>query len=172
MRGGSITLRELERYIGSREGLRKDLQKDFRNNRMLAEGDLETGIHFHLRDFLKADKRWQIYARAHSKGLGRYPDLTLVQDFKRRIVLELKWSVPRISKKDRRVLSSFLEAPHARRAYFVTTAGKESDYRKLGAKKTELEKYRLKEIVVALGLRGSRLRERKAKRESIREALM
>jgi hypothetical protein len=171
MRGGKITLQEVEGYVGSGRGLRKDLQDDFRDNRMLAEADLEACIYRHLREFLNSDKSWRIFVRAFAKDLGRYPDLTILDGNKRRVAIELKWRRDRISKKDRGVLNKFLDTPHARKAYFITTVRNKSDYRKLGAEKTQREKYRLKEIAVALNLRGSPLRSWEAKRRSIRAAL-
>jgi len=171
MNARKITLEQVERYIGSGRGIRKDLQEDFQRNHMLAESDLEACIYRHLRNFLEPDKAWRVFVGAYVKTLHRYPDLILLDGHKRRVAIELKWRRPGISEKDRRVLNQFLNTPHARKAYFITTAKNRSDYRKLGARKTQQEKYRLKEIVIALNLRGSRLRNYEAERRSIRGAV-
>jgi hypothetical protein len=160
MSGKKITLRAVEKYIGSGRGLRKDLQEDFRSNCMLAEADLQAYTFRHLRNFLKPEKTWRIFANAFAKTLRRFPDPTVLDGDKRRIAIELKWRRDSISGKDRRVLNQFLDTPHARKAYFITTVKNKSDYQKLGSKKRSREKYRLKEIAVPLALLGSRLTDR------------
>jgi hypothetical protein len=171
MAGRRITLQDVERYIGGKRGLRKDLQSDYQDHRFIREADLEVCTYYHLRECLQADKRWKIFARAYRKGLGRFPDFTVLEGLKCRIVIELKWRKENLEKKDRKVLNKFLGRPHRRKAYFITTVMNKSDYEKLGSKKRQLEKYRLKELPVALGLDDNRLDDWKRERKTIKAAL-
>jgi len=166
-----ITLQKVEGYIGGRENLRKSLQEDFVGHWMIREADLEACTYRHLRRFLEPDKRWRIFARAYSKRLGRYPDLTILEGRKPRLAIELKWRRKRISRKDRCALNDFLKLPHAKKAYFITTVITKHDYRKLGSDKTKSEKIRLKEIPLILDLPQMRLAKWEQVRSSYRQAL-
>ena len=144
-----VTLSEVERYICTQ--MRAALQKDLLTHRMIREGDLECCAYHHLRGFLKGDGRWRVFARKYSGAIGRYPDLTIVMDLKPRIAVELKWRRKKISCKDRGTLRACLtRMPHVRKVYFITTALEKGDFRKLGWRKRADEKYKLRELVVAL----------------------
>jgi hypothetical protein len=166
-----ITLQEVQRFVKNKENLRAKLVQDYLDHMMLREADLQACVYFHLRGFLKSDKRWRVLLNAYHKGLGRYPDLTIMEQQKHRLAIELKWRSKRISGKDRGTLSAFLEAPHARKAYFLTMVKNKSGFGKLGGQKTDTEKNRLMEIAVNLDLPHARSEEFKAERKSIKEAL-
>lgn len=173
MESGQITLREVETLVGGKErnGLRNTLQRDYRHHRFNREADLEVCTCHHLRKFLNRDKSWRVFARAYSKGLGWYPDISILDGYKRRLAIELKWTGRKISSKDRKTLNKFLETQHARKAYFIRLAKRKSDYRKLGPDKNESEKRKLKEIVISLDLSPSQLERWERERERIKEAL-
>jgi hypothetical protein len=165
-----MTLQEVERFIGDRKGLRKYVREDFRHHRINREADLEACVLYHLRNFLRPDKNWQIFARAYAKKLGRFPDITILHGKVRRLAIELKRNKKEIPKKDRDTLNRFLGTQHARKAYFITTVRNKLDYRKLDSK-TELERNRLKEIPIGLDLAPAPLKRFEGERESIKEAL-
>jgi hypothetical protein len=171
MGNGRISLREVEGYIRNKKNLRKALQKDYRENRILSEADMEACICHHLRIFLKADRRWRVFARAYRKRFRSYPDITVLEARKPRLAVEVKKGRKGISGKDRRTLNKFLRSDHAGKAYFISTVRNKRDYKKLGADKTEDEKNRLMEIPVSLDLHGTRLADFEKERQLIRRAL-
>jgi hypothetical protein len=171
MENERITLREVEDYIRNKKNLRKALQNEYRDNRILNEADMEACIYYHLRIFLRSDRRWRVFARAYRKRFRSYPDITVLEARKPRLAIELKKGRKGISGKDRRTLNKFLRSDHARKAYFISTIRNKLDYKKLGADKTEDEKNRLMEIPVPLDLDGARLEKFEDERRSIRLAL-
>lgn len=166
-----ITPQEVQAFIRRKENLRAKLRRDYLEQRMIHEGDLQACTYMHLRRFLKSDKRWRVFANAYFEGHARYPDLTIMEGQKRRLAIELKKRSKKIPGKDRQTLNAFLGTQHFRKAYFITTAKNKSDYQKLGAKKTETEKNRLIEIVVNLDLSRAKSEGFKAERKSIKESL-
>jgi hypothetical protein len=171
MKKRRISLEDLERFVRRKEELRAKLQQDYLNQRMFGEADLQACTYMHLRSFLKSDKRWRVFANAYFKGRARYPDLTIIEQQKRRLAIELKWRRKKISEHDRQTLRALLNTRHFRKAYFITTVKNKSDYQKLGPKKTETEKNRLIEIVVNLDLPRIKSEAFKAERNSIKESL-
>jgi hypothetical protein len=171
MENGRISLREVQGYIRNKKNLRKALQNDYRENRILNEADMEACLCHHLRIFLQPDRRWRVFVRAYRKSFRSYPDLTVFEALKPRLAIELKKGRKRISGKDRRTLNKFLVSDHARKTYFISTVRYKRDYEKLGADKTEVEKNRLMEIPVSLDLHGTHLAEFEKERQLIRRAL-
>ncbi len=178
-----IRYQTVKRYIGGKQGksLRKELQRDYRKHRFSREADVEVCTCYHLRKFLKPDDRWHVFAEAFRGKIGGFPDITVVKlrGHRRRIVMELKWwakkGIPEISGKDRRTLDKFIKKRDGNRdaqmAYFVRVLKPGQEYKKLGSRKEDFEKYRLKELPILLGLQGAPLKRWKRDRERIRQEL-
>lgn len=103
------------------------------------------------------------------KGLRRFPDMVILDEKFPRIVIELKWKSEQISRKDRQTLNKFLARRHAKKAYFLTTV--DETYEKLRARKEDDEKFKLKEVVVPLGLDGTDLTKFKNERRGLKALL-
>lgn len=144
----TVQLGEIQSFI--RHGLKKQLQKDLRELRILKEGDLECCAYFHLRSFLRRDASWRIFAHKHSREIRRYPDLVIYHNNKQKLFLELKWHRSEISGKDRKTLKGARAILRAKKTYFICALPDASEYTKL-RKKKKYEKYRLFECIVDLG---------------------
>lgn len=166
-----ILLRDVERFIQRKEHLRRKLQKEYLEQRMFKEADLQSCTYMHLRRFLKSDKRWRVFVNAYSKSPGRFHDLAVMEGLNQRLIIEIKRRVAEIPAKDRKALNSFLEKHEKGKAYFITTVKKRSEYKKLGSKKTSTEKNRLIEVVVDLGLRRAHTNEFRDERDALKSAL-
>lgn len=149
-----IGLDGVERFIrvGMREGLRRDLLR----HKMLREADLAGCIYYRLRRLLKPDNRWRVFVNRYVKDIGRYPDLLLLLNKQPVIAIEVKWRSAKISGKDRDTLRACLKRLDVRKVYFVTTVILKSDYTKLRWQKKSDEKWKLRELTVALNLSGKR----------------
>lgn len=159
-----VMLRPIQQFV--RRELPRKLQRDLRTLRIIKEGDLECSVYYHLRRFCRRDPEWRIFARKYARKTGRYPDITVYHGLKPRVAIELKWMRKQISRKDRRSLVSSLRRLKVKKAYFFTTALRSSQYSKL--RKTEFEKYRLHERLVALDLPRAEEKIWKSKRKRFR----
>jgi hypothetical protein len=158
-----VTLQQVEDFINNK--LKTELREDILHHKMLREGDLECSTYYHLRKLLKPDRRWRLFARKYVKAIRRYPDLLVLKDQKPQIAIELKWRREKIASKDRNTLGKCLSKLGVHKVYFITTVIEKSDYKKLRWKKEPEEKYRLKEIVVRLSLRGRQKQKWEAQHE-------
>ena len=151
-----IPLSSVESFL--RHGLKQKLRRDLQDLLIIKEGDIECCAYFHLRRFLRNDKRWRVLARKHSVITRHYTDLMIYKRKSCQIAIEIKWRHEQIYPKDRRSLRSSLGKLGAHKCYFLTALPDASNYQPLP--KTEAEKYRMFEIVVDLGNRGANQAQR------------
>lgn len=160
MHGNHIVLGHIEDFL--LKDLPTRIRQDLTDLRIIKESDLECCIYYHLRVLLQDDNDWRVLARRYSPQTGHYPDFLIFQRSKPRISIELKWNKGHISKKDRSSLGKCISELGIDRAYFITTL---IDKKYETTEKTEIEKIRLREITIALGLTGSELERWQAKRK-------
>jgi len=111
--------------------LQDRLTKDFigRPFRIFRERDLHTCSYFHLRRFLRADKRWEIVNEPflrNLKGSGKsaQPDIVLFRKGKPVFIIELKFRRKNTSvrRKDKRVFRKALRGKTwAKKAFYIQT---------------------------------------------------
>jgi hypothetical protein len=143
----SINLAEVQWFV--KHTLKDELQKDFRDLRILKEGDVECCAYYHLRKILKPDPNWRVFARKFSPQTGYYTDLAIFHHKKARIAIEIKWRKYKITKKDREALASTRKNLGVKKTYFYCVMPDASTYQK--ASKREGEKFRFFERIVDLG---------------------
>ena len=158
-----IRLIDVESFIKrGQRGLKKKLQHDLRNLKIIKESDLETCTYYHLRKYLRSDRSWNILTRRYIPTTGYYMDVVLFKNAIPRIALELKWHKKRLSKKDRSSLNASLQKLKVNKAYFLTTTKDSQQYEKM--RKHDDEKYRFRELVIGWDLPPKQYRELRRRR--------
>ena len=143
-------LGQVENFI--RRRLTTKLRTDLRRLRITKEADAECCIYYHLRKTLPANGRWTVLARKFARFTEHYIDLIVLRKKCPRLAIEIKWNRKRMSRKDRDSLKKALKDMRVNKAYFISVGPDitAASYKKV--KKTELEKNRLHEIPIGLGM--------------------
>jgi len=152
MNSKNINVSEVQYFIHRK--LPSLIQKDLQNLNMVKEADLECCTYFHLRNYLKPDSLWKIFARKYTPT-EHFIDLLLFKRGRPRISLELKWNKGYIGNKDIESLKKSLIMLRVNRAYFVSTVirGVGSEKEKVGTK--TIERYNIKGIFIPLGIQNN-----------------
>ena len=162
------TLQKVEHFM--RNELKTKLRNDLAASRITKEADAECCLFYHLRRTLPADGGWKVLARKHTRRTGYYIDLLVFKGYRPRIAVEIKWNRKEMPKKDRRSLNTALRRLRVDKAYFVSVGPDLSGYKE--RPKNEMEKNRLFEVPIYLGLRSRReLQKWKANRNRFGKAM-
>lgn len=153
-----ITISALEAFM--RRTLPGKLRKDLLSYHIIREADLATCVYYHLRRFLRSDHTWRVFAERHSTRTGHFIDMVIFREGieaskkiqRPRIAIELKWNWPTMPKKDRASLNKCIRQMGIEKVYFISAVTKKTGYRTIVKK--DVEKYRLFEIAIPLGLKG------------------
>ncbi len=159
-----ITCDQVERFIEN--GMRRELQKDLHNLKMIKEAEFQSCAYYHLRKFLRGDKRWRVCTERYVPTTKHYVDILIFCDKSPAIAIELKWNSDRLRRKDRHSLHASLTKLRVSKAYFVTTRIDQPEYKE--RPKHGIEKNRLVEFTIPLGLSGSKFERWKDERKLYR----
>jgi hypothetical protein len=157
----NLNVREVEQFMVA--GLRKHIQLDFCNLRMVREADLECCMYYHFRNFFKDDPSWKVLARKHSMHTGHFVDLLIFRGTVPQFAIELKWNAANMSLKDRQSLRRCVTELGVHKAYFITTRYSKKPFQKI-VKIDGSEKHHIFELVISLPYIGEQMADWKAKR--------
>lgn len=163
-----ITISALEAFM--RRTLPDKLRKDLLSFHIIREADLASCVYYHLRRFLRSDRKWRVFAERHSTRTGHFIDIVIFREGKEaskkihrpRVAIELKWNWPAMSKKDRASLDKCIRQMGLEKVYFISALTKKTGYRTIVKK--DYEKFRLFEIAIPLGLKGKEREEWRSER--------
>ena len=143
----NLNVRQVEQFVV--DELRKQIQLDFNQLKMVREADLECCVYYHLRKVFRKDRSWKVLARKHSIHTGHYVDLLIFRGTTPQFAIELKWNAASMSLKDRRSLRRCVIKLGVHKAYFITTHYSKRSFEEI-IKIDACEKHHIFELVISL----------------------
>jgi hypothetical protein len=76
-----------------RYDLKEDIIRDIKNHKIFYEGDLQSCVYYHLRNYSRRIEgpKWAVLNKPYLKKEGVYPDIVMFRGSQPKIAIELKW---------------------------------------------------------------------------------